>query len=140
MPTPPSIESLPRSFVLVENFRNGIRPRAICPLEQKFIKSCEVIAGLPRRQTRMLTWPLVTVWGFIAQPERHIFLKPNVTRHAAQAYGFEFAYQSQPNWSTYQSLLNFAETVRRDNRDLHPRDLIDLQSFIWVVGSGECPA
>ena len=26
------------------------------------------------------TWPLVIVWGLIVQPERHIFLKPNVTR------------------------------------------------------------
>lgn len=108
--------------------------------EQKFADWCDVISGLPRRQTRVLTWPLVTVWGFLAQPERHIFLKPNVTRRAAEAYGFEFAYQSKPNWSTYQSLLNFAETVRRDNRDLHPRDLIDLQSFIWVQGSDEYPA
>jgi hypothetical protein len=39
--------------------------------EQKFADWCEVISGLPRRQTRVLTWPLVTVWGFIAQPERH---------------------------------------------------------------------
>ena len=31
----------------------------------------------------------------------------------------------------------FAETVRRDVRDLRPRDMIDLQSFIWVQGSDE---
>jgi hypothetical protein len=30
-----------------------------------------------------------------------------------------------------------AETVRRDVRDLRPRDMIDLQSFIWVQGSDE---
>ena len=30
-----------------------------------------------------------------------------------------------------------AETVRRDLRDLKPRDMIDLQSFIWVQGSDE---
>jgi hypothetical protein len=27
--------------------------------------------------------------------------------------------------------------VRRDQRDLKPRDMIDLQSFIWVMGSDE---
>jgi hypothetical protein len=27
--------------------------------------------------------------------------------------------------------------VRRDLRDLGPRDLIDLQSFLWVLGSSE---
>ena len=95
------------------------------------------VSELPRRQTRVLTWPLVTVFGFIAQPERHIFLKPNVTRLAAKAYGYPFQYQSRPAWPTYSSLLDFAETVRRDTRDLKPRDMIDLQSFIWVQGSDE---
>ena len=93
--------------------------------------------GLPRRQTRVLTWPIVTVIGFIAQPDRHIFLKPNVTRAAATAYGFDFEYASRPNWGTYQSLLAFAGKIRRDQRDLRPRDMIDLQGFIWVQGSDE---
>jgi hypothetical protein len=103
----------------------------------RFETWCEAVAGLPRRQTRVLTWPLLTVFGFIATPERHIFLKPNVTRVAATEYGFDFMYKSRPNWDTYQSLLSFAETVRRDVRDLRPRDMIDLQSFIWVQGSDE---
>jgi hypothetical protein len=34
--------------------------------------------GLPRRQSRVLTWPLITVFGFIAEPGTHIFLKPTV--------------------------------------------------------------
>lgn len=106
---------------------------------QKFERWIEVVAALPRRQTRVLTWPLVTVFGFIAQPEQHIFLKPNVTRRAAAEYDYPFTYQSKPNWDTYASLLDFAETVRRDTRDLKPRDMIDLQSFIWVQGSDEYP-
>jgi hypothetical protein len=104
---------------------------------RRFERWCEVVAGLPRRQTRVLTWPLLTVFGFIAQPDRHIFLKPNVTRVAARAYGFDFDYRSRPNWETYASLRAFAERVRRDVRDLRPRDMIDIQSFIWVQGSDE---
>ncbi len=105
--------------------------------EAKFHRWCDTIAALPRKQTRVLTWPLVTIFGFIAQPETHIFIKPNVTRIAARKYGFEFQYQSKPNWDTYASLLEFAATIRRDLRDLRPRDMIDLQSFIWVHGSDE---
>ena len=103
----------------------------------RFERWCESVADLPRRQTRVLTWPLLTVFGFIAEPTQHIFLKPNVTRIAAKEYGFEFMYKSRPNWETYTSLRQFAETVRRDNQDLKPRDMIDLQSFIWVQGSDE---
>jgi hypothetical protein len=105
--------------------------------QPRFERWCQTIAQLPRRQTRVLTWPLVTVFGFIAQPEAHIFLKPKVTRIAAEAYGFDFDYQSRPNWATYSSLLDFATTIRRDLRDLRPRDMIDLQSFMWVQGSDE---
>lgn len=105
--------------------------------QARFERWIETAATLPRRQTRVLTWPLVTVFGFIAKPDEEIFLKPQVTKLAAAAYGFDFAYRSRPNWDTYASLLDFAEQVRRDTRDLRPRDMIDLQSFIWVQGSDE---
>jgi hypothetical protein len=105
--------------------------------ESKFTAWCQIVAQLPRRQTRVLTWPVLTVFPFIAQPDQHVFLKPTVTRIAAKAYGFPFEYQSRPVWATYKSLLDFAATVRRDVHDLKPRDMIDIQSFIWVQGSDE---
>ncbi|MFN2511322.1 MAG: hypothetical protein ABR568_07740 [Pyrinomonadaceae bacterium] len=105
--------------------------------KSKFERWVAAVESLPRKQTRVLTWPLVTVFGFIAQPETHIFLKPNVTRLAAREYGFPFRYISRPSWETYASLLEFAAIVRRDLRDLRPRDMIDIQSFIWVQGSDE---
>jgi hypothetical protein len=106
-------------------------------IEQRFDRWVEAVAALPRKQTRVLTWPIVTVFGFIAQPDTHLFLKPNVTRRAAREYRFDFNYASRPAWSTYRSLLDFGETIRRDLRDWHPRDMIDIQSFIWVQGSAE---
>jgi len=105
--------------------------------EARFERWIDAVGDLPRRQTRVLTWPLVTVFGFIAQPERHMFLKPNVTRRAANVYGFDFVYRSRPGWEVYSCLLSFAEQVRKDQRALRPRDMIDLQSFIWVQGSDE---
>ena len=106
-------------------------------LERRFERWVETIDGLPRRQTRVLTWPLVTVFGFIAQPLEHMFMKPNTIRAAARAYGYDLPYQSRPSSETYGSLLAFTELVRRDLRDLRPRDMIDLQSFLWVQGSDE---
>jgi hypothetical protein len=103
----------------------------------KFEKWCDVIGRLPRKQTRVLTWPLLTVFGFLALPETHFFLKPMVTRAAAREYGFDFRYRSRPNWDTYSNLLEFAGQVSRDLRDLRPRDMIDIQSFLWVQGSEE---
>jgi hypothetical protein len=105
--------------------------------QQKFESWCGVVAKLPRRQTRVATWPIATVFGFLAQPNRHIFLKPNVTREAARKFGFPFHYESRPGWRTYASLLKFAAAARGELSDLQPRDMIDIQSFIWVLGSAE---
>ena len=109
------------------------------PLENRFELFTETVASLPRKQTRVLTWPLVTVFGFLGNPDEHIFLKPRVTQIAAAKYGFDFQYKSKPNWATYKNMLGFAEQVRSDTDDLKPRDYIDLQSFIWVMGSDEYP-
>lgn len=128
-----------RSASGAEVFARGLHAYlyGAAPLPRRFDAWVRAVAALPRKQTRVLTWPLVTVFGFIARPDTHIFLKPKVSRAAAVAYGFDFAYDSRPNWETYQSLLEFAQLVRRDQSDLRPRDMIDLQSFIWVQGSDE---
>ncbi|MDQ1405878.1 MAG: hypothetical protein QOG55_1507 [Acidobacteriaceae bacterium] len=36
-------------------------------------------------------------------------------------------------------LLDFVAVVRHELRDLRPRDIIDIQSFLWVQGSDEYP-
>lgn len=106
-------------------------------IESRFNRWIEVVSGLPRKQTRVLTWPVVTVFGFIAQPDIHVFLKPMVTKRAAAEYAFNFEYRSRPGWETYSSLLEFAAQVMRDQRALRPKDMIDAQGFIWVQGSDE---
>jgi hypothetical protein len=120
-------------------FAEGLRDWLYTDEEEAaaFERWCAVVASLPRRQTRVLTWPVTTVFGFLARPERHFFLKPNVTRKAAREYGLPFEYRSRPNGESYAELLELARTVRKDLRDLRPRDMIDVQSFLWVQGSDE---
>ena len=106
-------------------------------VRERFLNFVTVVGKLPRKQTRVLTWPLVTVFGFIADPKKFIFLKPRVTQEAAAVYGFDFNYRSKPSWETYFSLISFAQQIKKDHPQLKPRDYIDLQSFIWVLGSAE---
>jgi hypothetical protein len=103
----------------------------------RFERWTTVVRSLPRRQTRVATWPLVTVFGSIARPKVHLFVKPLTTKRAAEAYAFDLTYRSAPGWATYASVLELARTVRADLADLHPRDQIDIQSFLWVLGSDE---
>ena len=108
-------------------------------LKERFETFVTIVEKLPRKQTRVLTWPLATVFGFIANPKEHMFLKPTVTKIAARKYDYPFSYQTKPNWNTYQSLLHFADEVRKDTMSYRPKDYIDLQSFMWVLGSEEYP-
>jgi hypothetical protein len=62
-----------------------------------------------------------------------------VTKIAAKKYDYPFFYQSKPNWDTYRSLLDFAAQIKNDSSRYNPKDYIDLQSFIWVMGSEEYP-
>src|SRR4030081_2464049 len=108
-------------------------------MDVRFSNWIDAVGRLPRRKTRVLTWPLVTVFGFIAQPRTYFFLKPTVTREAARRYGVELQYAPRPNWPLYKGLLDLVARVRTDIRDLRPRDMIDMQSYLWVQGSDEYP-
>ena len=108
--------------------------------QRKFEAWLAALAALPRRQSRVLSWPIVTVFGQIARPDLHLFLKPMVTRKAARAYGFDLEYHATPSWPVYQDLQTFAAVLQRDlgrKPGFRARDLIDIQSFIWVQGSDE---
>ena len=105
----------------------------------RFRRWCSVVEALPRRQTRVRTWPIVTVFGFLARPDVHLYLKPIVTQTAALKYGFDLGYTPHPSGDAYERLMEFAGLISDDLRDLGPRDMIDIQSFIWVLGSNEYP-
>lgn len=109
-------------------------------LKSRFEMFTHMLGSLPRIQTRVLTWPVATVFGFIANPEEHIFLKPRVTQLASEVYGYNFKYTSKVIWETYAQFLDFAKTLRKDLKEWKPKDMIDVQSFIWVLGSDEYPS
>jgi hypothetical protein len=106
-------------------------------ITQRYLEWAQAISKLPRKQTRVLTWPILSVFGFIAVPKKYIFFKPMVTRIAATKYGFELNYRPPFCVETLESLLEFVDTLKRELADMHPRDMIDIQSFIWVQGSSE---
>ncbi len=108
-------------------------------LQQKFEAYVQMLSSLPKKQTRVVTWPVLTVFGFIADPAQHIYLKPTVTKKAAAKYDYDMKYSSKPAWETYENVLQFAALLARDLISLQPKDMIDIQSFIWVLGSEEYP-
>jgi hypothetical protein len=101
-------------------------------LDQYFKALC----SLPRREggARVATWPNATLLPALLQPSRHVFVKPETFKAFAEVMGREIAYDASPNAKTYSRILSMSnELLSHTLKELAPRDLIDVQGFIWVV-------
>jgi hypothetical protein len=102
--------------------------------EASFTPYLEAVEALPRPgKFKVVTWPVLTLLPFIARPTDHMFFKPSVTQVAAAAIGFDLQYRPEPNWLTYKRLIQMSERLMTVLRPHGARDLIDVQSFIWVA-------
>lgn len=84
-------------------------------------------------------WTVATYLPYLWQPETHMFLKPEATKDFATRVGHRFAldYEARLHLPVYESLLDLVSKTAGELADLQPRDRIDIQSFIWVVGAYE---
>lgn len=84
-------------------------------------------------------WTVVTYLPFLWQPEKHMFLKPEVTKFFAEQVGHEFTwfYKATLDIDVYEALQDLAAKTKQEISGLNPRDGIDVQSFLWVVGKYE---
>ena len=66
-----------------------------------------------------------------------MFLKPEVTKDFAVRvqHRLEHDYSSKMDLAVYESLLDLAGQISRTFAGLEPRDMIDIQSVIWVLGA-----
>lgn len=85
-------------------------------------------------QIRMAKWTILSYFLFVFFPDQFIFLKPVVTQPAAELSAFEIHFRPDLNWQTFKSVLDFSEYLRSELKDLKPRDMIDIQSFMWCLG------
>lgn len=106
-------------------------------LQSRFIQWIVAVGDLPRKKSRVASWPNLTFFPFIAQPNKHIILKPSAMKIAAAELGYDLEYSSTPSFLTYQRLLDLADLVREEIADLKPRNYHDLQTFLYVIGSAE---
>lgn len=83
------------------------------------------------------SWPLVTYLPYLWDPARHMFLKPNATVDFASRTGKDFASVYDPSLEieVYNALIDLAAETEAEIAAMNPVDRIDIQSFIWVVGS-----
>lgn len=88
------------------------------------------------RKYEAAKWPIVTYLPFLwNSDEPHVMLRHEPTTIFASSVGHEFphVYEAQLVPTVYESLLDLFATTEMEIAALEPRDLIDVQSFIWVV-------
>jgi len=81
-------------------------------------------------------WQYATLFGFIRFPQEKAFIKPTLIQNVAKALCWRINYKSDPNWRTYTAVARLYGHLRASlaEEGLLPRDMIDVQSFIWSIG------
>jgi hypothetical protein len=96
--------------------------------EIRFDRFCDAL-----REIGAAKWTTATYFPYLIDPKTFMFLKPTVTQNAAELCAFELNYRPELNWQTYESVLAFSMYLKHELANLKPRDMIDVQSFMWCI-------
>lgn len=100
-------------------------------LEERFVSFARCLDSIGAGK-----WTTATYFPYFVHPREHMFVKPTITRHAAELCRFELTYAPQLNWRTYHAVLAFSSYLWDALAALKPRDMIDVQSFMWCIAPG----
>jgi len=101
-------------------------------LEQRFKVFSKVLEEIDAAK-----WTTATYFLFIFHPDKYMFVKPTVTQHSSELCGYEINYKPKLNWLTYKSVMEFSMYLKSELAELKPRDMIDVQSFMWCIKPGK---
>lgn len=77
-------------------------------------------------------WPLPTYFLFICHPDTDIFVKPRTADWFLKFMGQSLSVSGAPDAVTYTTILEQAGSLREALVPYGARDMVDVQSFIWV--------
>ena len=80
-----------------------------------------------------LKWPFVSYFLFLLHPTEAMFVKPTVMQWALKFVGQGEQYGRRPSGTAYQSILNLADALKSALEPFGARDMVDIQSFLWVA-------
>ena len=78
-------------------------------------------------------WPVLSYFLFILFPDKYMFVRPTIMQHLSDLCRFEINYKPRVNWFTYKRILDFSNYLLHELSGLKPRDMIDIQSFMWCI-------
>jgi lambda repressor-like predicted transcriptional regulator len=82
-----------------------------------------------------LAWPIATVFLFVADPARHVFLWPRTACAAAERLGCDLKYDPTPNALTYGALRTLSAQLLAELQPTGARDFVDVEAFLHTTAS-----
>jgi len=82
-------------------------------------------------------WTTATYFLFVIFPDKYMFIKPTVTQAVADICAFNIAFKPSLNWKTYSKVLELSSYLKKEIQALEPKDMIDVQSFMWCINQKE---
>ncbi|RRR70367.1 MAG: EVE domain-containing protein [Candidatus Viridilinea halotolerans] len=84
-------------------------------------------------QWRPNCWPAATFFLMLTDPQRQIFVKPTPSRAMLVHLRSESHWAIRPDAAVYSQVLELAKHLHEELRPLGARDMIDVQSFLWML-------
>jgi hypothetical protein len=78
-------------------------------------------------------WTFATYFLFLNDPQSCMFIKPESIKRALEISQYPAEYDSAPSATLYGHFLEFAAFLKSRLAEHKPRDMIDIQSFIWIM-------
>jgi MoxR-like ATPase len=92
----------------------------------------EAFGTYARRHYLPNRWPFPTFFLFLTHPETELFVQPQVARWFLRYLGLPALYSAAPSAEVYRTLRDGAAVLGDALQRYGPRDMIDMQSFLWV--------
>ena len=80
-------------------------------------------------------WAVATLFPFVVEPTKHVFLSPKAACGAAERLGCDLRFAPEPNWATYSTLRGFAVKLLAALEPSGARDFGDVEGFLYVTAT-----
>lgn len=82
-----------------------------------------------------LAWPIATLFPFVAEPGRQMFLWPKSACGAAARLGCDLRFDDEPNWATYSALRGFSSQMLEKLKPHGATDFVDVEAFLHATAA-----
>ena len=101
------------------------------PARARFDKLFMATSGLGVEPA--LAWQIATLFPFLTEPSRQVFLSPRAACGATERLGCDLRFEDAPCWVTYSALRGFSTKLLERLRPHGARDFVDVEAFLFAT-------